>query len=87
MDRFAVRREPLGSYRVTPLSGTWVTGTEYEALIAQGAAEAVYRFIKAERETIDLRDDLTPKLPIIEAEDDERGYTTEGYYTDRRPGC
>jgi hypothetical protein len=86
-DRFAVKHEPLGSYRVTPLSGVWATGIEYECLLAQGAAEAIYQHIKAEREFVDLRDDLTPKLPCIESEDDEHGYTTEGYYKPQWPGC
>jgi len=47
-----------------------------------------------EEPIIDLRDDQVPKLPAIQwwrEDDDEYGYTTEGYYRDGKfpsaPGC
>ena len=89
--RFRAAREPLGSYRITPLNGVWATGLEYECVLAQGAAEALFALMSKEREPlVDLREDVTPKSPSIETwreDDDEHGYTTEHYYTDRRPGC
>jgi hypothetical protein len=82
--RFHATREPLGSYRITPLTGEWATGSEREVVLAQGAAEALFALMSKEREPlVDLRTDLLP----LDWPNDEYGYTTEGYYTDRRPGC
>lgn len=50
--RFAVKREPTGSYRVTPITGVWATSLEYEATLAQGAAEALFDHMERERETL-----------------------------------
>jgi len=64
---FKVVREPLGSLRITPLSGVWATGLEYEILLAQGAAIAVHDFIEAERRNgINLYDERGDYIPSID---------------------
>jgi hypothetical protein len=63
---FRASREPLGSYRITPLSGVWATSLEYECVLAQGAAQALFECMTKEANKFDERDDYMPSIDLRE---------------------